>query len=266
MTSPRALRCLGFPTGHNSTFHAGPERGPQKVWETLHNGAGNSTTERGLDLAERDGWQELEIVEVGGGAEGCETIRKAVAEHLERGHAVLSVGGDHAIAYPAISAHTDHYRDLTVLQLDAHPDLYDDFEGNTWSHASPFARLMEEGRVGRLVQVGIRTATEHQRAQAARFGVEILEAWRFDEALELAFAAPLYVSLDLDVFDPAHAPGVSHHEPGGLTPRQVFDLLHRLPPLVGADLVELNPERDHADMTAALAAKCAKELLAKMLE
>lgn len=258
------IHCLGFPTGHNSSFDDGPSEGPAKAWQVLFNGAGNLTTERGLDLGERLDWQELRTVPVLGGAAGFAAVRNAVEAELEAGHRVLSVGGDHAIAYPVLAAHGQQFEDLTVLQFDAHPDLYENFDDNPYSHASPFARLLEEGHVARLVQVGIRTATAHQRQQADRYGVEIFEPWRFEEFLELSLDSPLYVSLDLDAFDPAHAPGVSHHEPGGLTPRQVFDVLATLPPLVGADVVELNPRRDHADMTAALAAKCVKELVAKI--
>ncbi|MEM1249421.1 MAG: agmatinase family protein [Acidobacteriota bacterium] len=259
------IRCLGFPTGHNSSFDAGPSEGPARTWEVLFNGAGNLTTERGVELGERFDWQELRTVPVLGGAAGFAAVRQAVEAELEAGHRVLSVGGDHAIAYPVLAAHGEHHEALTVVQFDAHPDLYENFEDNPYSHASPFARLLEAGHIGRLVQVGIRTATRHQREQAERFDVQIFEPWRFDDFLDIVLEGPIYVSLDLDVFDPAHAPGVSHHEPGGLTPRQVFDALLGLPQLVGADVVELNPSRDHADMTAALAAKCVKELVAKIV-
>jgi arginase family enzyme len=122
---------------------------------------------------------------------------------------------------------------------------------------------MERGLATKLVQVGIRTMNAHQRAQVARFGVEsvemrTLESWRMPQ-----FAGPLYVSIDLDAFDPAFAPGVSHHEPGGLSPRQVINWVLALnAPLVGADVVELNPSRDQNGITAILAAKLVKELAA----
>jgi arginase family enzyme len=125
---------------------------------------------------------------------------------------------------------------------------------------------MEGGLVQRLVQVGIRTPNPHQREQARRFGVEVLEMkdWRGElPALE----GPLYLSLDLDVLDPAFAPGVSHHEPGGLSVREVLRILQGLEvPLVGADIVELNPLRDVAGVTAKVAAKLYKELVAQMLQ
>lgn len=152
---------------------------------------------------------------------------------------------------------------LQILHFDAHPDLYDSFQGNPRSHASPFARIMENGLASRLVQVGIRTLNRHQREQAQRFGVEIIEMREFDPASVPVLAAPFYVSIDLDGLDPAVAPGVSHHEPGGLGVRDVLRVLHaQRAPLVGADVVELNPDRDINGVTAVVAAKLVRELCA----
>ena len=110
--------------------------------------------------------------------------------------------------------------------MDAHPDLYDEFEGDRYSHACPFARIMDEQLADRLVQVGIRTMTEHQRAQARRFGVEVIEMRNIQGDLRVPLSTPVYVSIDVDALDPAFAPGVSHREPGGLSVRQLLSLLH----------------------------------------
>ena len=178
---------------------------------------------------------------------------------------MLSLGGDHAVTYPIMRAYAAKYPDLTIVQFDAHPDLYESLDGNRYSHACPFARIMEDGLVKRLVQVGIRTLNQHQREQAERYGVEIIEAWDIAD-LALTFDGPVYISLDLDVLDPAFAPGVSHHEPGGLSSRELLNLIKTLDAqIVGADVVELNPHRDLVNMTAMIAAKCTKELLARML-
>jgi arginase family enzyme len=125
---------------------------------------------------------------------------------------------------------------------------------------------MEERLADRLVQVGIRTLTGHQREQAERFGVEVkdLRTWR--DGSPLAFDMPVYLSLDLDALEPGLAPGVSHREPGGLTVRQVLGIIHSLEaPLVGADLVELNPSNDPSGLSAAVCAKLVKEIAAHML-
>ena len=107
----------------------------------------------------------------------------------------------------------------------------------------------------------------HQRRQAERFGVEVIEAWDWHRGRALELEGPLYLSLDLDVLDPAYAPGVSHHEPGGLSTRELLELIKQLPAeIVGADIVEYNPERDTHGMTAMVAAKLLKETIARMLE
>ena len=149
----------------------------------------------------------------------------------------------------------------TILHLDAHPDLYDAFEGDCVSHACPFARILEERLATRLVQVGIRAMTGHQRDQAARFKVEIIDmrAWAGGSCLILQ--GPVYLSLDLDALDPACAPGVSHPEPGGLTVRDALGLIQAAGDiLVGADIVELNPLQDVMGLTSRVAAKCVKEI------
>ena len=122
---------------------------------------------------------------------------------------------------------------------------------------------MEEGLAVRLVQIGIRTLTAHQREQAKKFGVEIYDATRWSEAPLESVGAPLYLSIDLDVLDPAYAPGLSHPEPGGLSTREVLSLIRRLPcPVSGADIVEYNPKNDVRDLTARVAAKMIKEVVA----
>lgn len=126
---------------------------------------------------------------------------------------------------------------------------------------------MEEDLCDRLVQVGIRTLNPYQRQQADKFGVEQIEMRHFKDKIgQLRFHRPLYISLDMDGIDPAFAPGVSHHEPGGLNVREVLDLLHAIDvPIIGADIVEYNPHRDPVGITAALAAKLTKEILELLL-
>jgi arginase len=179
---------------------------------------------------------------------------------------LLSLGGDHSVTYPIVKAVSKKYGRLNILHLDAHSDLYDQFEGNRFSHACPFARIMEEGLASRLVQVGIRTMNTHQREQADRFGVEVYEMKNLAAYQQVKFEGPVYISLDMDAIDPAYAPGVSHHEPGGLTSREVIAMLQNVKGrVVGADLVEFNPTRDASGITAMLAGKLFKELLDVLL-
>ena len=169
------------------------------------------------------------------------------------------------MTHPLVRAAAARYPGLSLLHLDAHPDLYPDFGDDPRSNASPMARIMEEGLVSRLVQVGIRTANQAQRAQAQRSGVEMVEMKDLAQGFQPCFDGPVYISLDLDVLDPAFAPGVSHPEPGGLSTREVIGLIQTLEgDLVGADLVECNPLRDVNGLTALVGAKLLKELAARM--
>jgi arginase len=202
-----------------------------------------------------------------GGASGFMAIEETIAAILHHHRRPLILGGDHAIIYPILRAVCAHHGPVNILHFDAHPDLYDELDGNRLSHASPFARIMEQGLAKKVVQVGIRTLNAHQKEQAQRFGVKIHEMKSFDsESFLLPFDGPLYLSFDMDTLDPAYAPGVSHFEPGGLSVRQVLSIFHRLSvPVVGADIVEYNPRRDLHQMTAMVGAKLVKEIAGKML-
>lgn len=271
--SPTSLTYIGFkktntmikivsvPFDEKSSFQKGSRMAPQKILETLHSGAMNLYAEKGISI-------ENEILEVKTPERiydyaDIEVILKA---QLEGNYKVLSLGGDHSITFPIVKAHHHKYGKFDILHIDAHTDLYDNYEGDKYSHACPFARIMETGFVNRLVQVGIRTLNTHQREQAKKFDVEIHEMQNLDFSKISKFENPLYISLDMDAFDPAFAPGVSHHEPGGLTSRQVLELIQNLDvEIIGADIVEYNPNKDVNDMTAYLAAKLLKEIVAKMM-
>jgi len=157
------------------------------------------------------------------------------------------------------------YGPVNILHFDAHPDLYDEYEGNRFSHACPFARIMDERLAKRLVQVGIRTLNAHQAAQAKKFKVTMVQMSAFDPATVPIPKGPTYITIDLDALDPAFAPGVAHREPGGLSVRDVIHVLHRVQgPVVGADIVELRPASDLDGVTAVVASKLLKELAGLM--
>lgn len=262
---PAKAALLGAPHDANSSFLRGPALAPARIRETFHNGSSNMTTERGVVL-DKGGWIDAGDVAVPPQPGDAPAITAAVSALREQGLRVLVLGGDHSITYPVIRATAAHRDPFTILHIDAHPDLYDELDGNRYSHACPFARIMEAGLAARLVQVGIRTLNAHQQAQAERFGVEMIDMAAWGRGERPAIDGPVYISLDLDGLDPAFAPGVSHHEPGGLTSREVLDLIHALPgPIIGADIVEYNPTRDVSGMTAAVAVKFVKELLGRML-
>jgi agmatinase len=193
-------------------------------------------------------------------------IESAVSEMLENDARPVSLGGDHSISYPIVKALANRYPGLTIFHFDAHPDLYDEFEGSRVSHACPFARIMEARLAKRLVQVGIRTMVRHQREQAEKFGVDVVEMRSMPAYDRLKVAGPVYISFDMDVLDPAFAPGVSHREPGGISVREAIAHLHAIEgEIVGADIVEYNPVQDISGLTANVAGRILKEILGRMI-
>ncbi len=200
-------------------------------------------TELGAELGRDIIVEDLGDLPLREAAGDFDIIRSAAAT---KGATPIFLGGDHMVTFPLVAGLAEIHGPLNILHFDAHPDLYDDFEGDPLSHASPFARIMERGLARRLVQVGIRTLNNHCREQARRFGVEMVEMRNFSPDTVPIPDAPLYVSIDMDALDPAFAPGVSHHEPGGLSVRDILAVLHRIDaPIVGADVVELNPDARH---------------------
>jgi arginase len=257
---------LGLPSDEHSSFICGAALAPPRIREVLHSGEANLSAENGMDLGVEPRFRDLGDLDLSGG-QSLLKIEAAAGQVLARGAHLLALGGDHALTYPLVKAHAAHYGPLNILHLDAHPDLYDEYEGDRYSHACPFARIMEEGLAACLVQVGIRAMNPHQRAQATRFGVEVVEMRHWQANYCPEFEGPIYLSLDLDVLDPAFVPGVSHHEPGGLSVRELLRLIYGLRgPILGADIVEFNPERDLGGLTAMVAAKLLKEIAACMIE
>ena len=251
----------GIQFDEKSSFQKGPKLAPPLIREALHCGSINMFSENltSIDNSKIEDKGDFEII-------NYFDIEKITKTHLDSGAKVFTLGGDHSITFPIIKAHFEKYSKLDILHIDAHADLYDNFEGDPYSHACPFARIMENGLAVKLVQVGIRTLNAHQAEQAEKFNIEIHEMKNLDLSTIPKFKNPLYISLDMDGFDPAFAPGVSHHEPGGLTSRQVIDLIQSIETeVIGADIVEYNPNRDFQNMTAFLAAKMMKEIVAKMM-
>jgi arginase len=266
-SAPARLRLIGLPYDSSSSFLRGPAEAPAAIRAALESSHWNSWTELGHDLAANDVMSDAGDVLLSAGPRARDEIESAVAEVLAGGWRPLALGGDHSVTYPLIRAMSRSYPALTVLHLDAHPDLYDEFEGDRFSHACPFARIMEEGLASRLVQVGIRTLNPQQRRQAQRHGVELIDMRSWEAGVRPRVEGPVYLSVDLDVLDPAFAPGVSHREPGGLSVRDVLSIIQQLSgTLAGADVVEYNPRQDMGGVTAVVAAKIVKEIAGRMLE
>lgn len=209
--------------------------------------------------------------------EAHRAIEARAAELHGAGARVLGLGGDHSVALPLLRAAARRHGPLSLLQLDAHIDTWDSYFGARVTHGTIFRRAAEEGALDarRSVQIGLRGsmyAPEDYEENAA-LGFRTLLARDFDErgvagALALAgsvLRSPVYVSLDIDVLDPAFAPGTGTPEAGGLTSRELLALLRGLAPtgldVVAADVVEVCPPYDPAGQTATAAANAAYDLV-----
>src|SRR6266852_5451606 len=238
---------LGVPFDANSSWLRGAAGAPPIIRVAFSSNSSNSWTETGVDLSSEGSYCDAGDLKFTF-KEPFPAIEARVGELLDKGLRPVCLGGDHSITLPIVRAFGEHIPGLTILHFDAHPDLYDELEGNRLSHACPFARIMEEGAAKRLIQIGIRTVNGHQCEQARKFGVEMVEM------------------RDMHALDPAFAPGISHREPGGMSTREALAHIQAITgKIAGADIVEYNPAQDHTQITATVAAKLLKETLGKMV-
>jgi agmatinase len=260
------IAIIGIPYDDKSCYLKGAAEGPEAIRAASTGKAINPWTELGINLEEDVVMVDMGNMEVSGDfPKVAASIEKVILDILDKGAVPIVLGGDHSISYPVVKAFSRRYSPLSILHFDAHPDLYDELYGDRFSHACPFARIMEQGCADSLVQVGIRAATGEQRERALRHQIKMIDMKDIRKILKLDFSDHLYISFDMDALDPAFAPGVSHPEPGGLSTRQVIDIFHALQgDIVGMDVVELNPDRDPSGITAAAAVKIIKEVAGKV--
>ena len=194
------------------------------------------------------------------------------------------LGGDHTIAWPDAAGVAQHLGQgrVSMIHFDAHADTGDVTFGSLVGHGQPMRRLIESGalRGDRFLQIGLRgywpepETLAWMAAQGMRsYEMTEIVARGLDECLTEAFATAtddcdgVFLSVDIDVCDPGHAPGTGTPEPGGLTARQLLDAVRRIAyelPVVGVDVVEVSPPYDHADITSALANRVVLEVLSGM--
>jgi agmatinase len=269
---------LGIPFDSGVTYRPGARFGPQGV----RNG---SRLLRGYHPAlDVSPFQVQQVADAGDVAcnpfdigEAISQIEAAADEVLDSAAHLLSIGGDHTIALPLLRAMHRRHGPVALLHFDAHLDTWDTYFGAAYTHGTPFRRAWEEGLLleDRATHVGIRGPlfSPEDLVDDARFGFEIVSAMDLDDGGAAVAAdrirarlsdAPVYVSIDIDVLDPAFAPGTGTPEAGGLSSRELLAILRGLVGmnLVGADIVEVAPPFDHAEVTAVAAAHVAYELLA----
>jgi agmatinase len=276
---PRArVAVLGVPFDAGVTYRPGARFGPaairaaSKLLRAYH---------QAIDV---EPWLVHQVADAGDLApnpfdivEAIATIESGGRQALEHADYLLGIGGDHTIALPLLRLARERHGPIALVHFDAHLDTWDTYFGAAYTHGTPFRRAFEEGLLaeGRSAHVGIRGSIfgKQDLVEDAGMGFEITStidvAQRGVEAAVQRIRArvgdsPIYVSIDIDVLDPAHAPGTGTPEPGGLTTREVMLILRGMAglPIVGGDVVEVAPPYDHAELTALAASNLAYELLA----
>lgn len=261
----RPLVFAGLPDDSRSSFLRGPAAAPARIRAAYDGRCYNATTESEVDL--RGAVTDLGDLPSGSSwEETARTYRTCAEEQLRAGKIPFFAGGDHAVSVPIFEALAVLERPVHLVHVDAHPDLYPELDGDPHSHACMAARALEMPHIVRVTQLGIRTMNATQREIADGHGDRyvMLEAMQLEPSLGHPPSVPegalVYLTIDMDGIDPAFAPGVSHPVPGGLTSRQVLDLIRNARwELCGMDVVELNPERDEGDRTAVLAGRILHE-------
>mgnify|MGYP000611990223 FL=1 len=206
-------------------------------------------------------------------------IEDGVDELLDDGMKLVTLGGDHTIAYPILKSLHKKHGPITVIHFDAHLDTWDTYFGAPLTHGTPFRRASEEGFIDleSCLHVGIRGPlyADTDLSDDKKLGFEVVTSIDMDKLgiegvikrmLARVGNKPVYVSIDVDVLDPAFAPGTGTPEMGGLSSREMLALLRALETvnLVGADIVEVSPQYDSAQITGFAAAHMAYELITLM--
>lgn len=256
------LYFIGIGDDSQSSYLRGAAEAPNMIRQSFDGNCYSSVTESGIDLngCVYDSGNLLPE------ETGFAFYTNAIERILKGGKKLFVAGGDHAVTIPVVEAFRVLGKPIHYIQFDAHSDLYPSFEGSRISHACTGARLAEMSHVSKMVLVGIRYMHPCQQevADLHKSKIQIVSARDISTDLPDWLGRdpgiPVYVSIDMDGFDPAYAPGVSHPVPGGLTPRQVLNLIHQAEwDLVGMDVVETNPLRDINNQTSILAGKLLHE-------
>ncbi len=252
---------LGIPYDASSSYRPGCRMGPNAIRDLAV--SLNTCTERGVDLLELDAMDCGNLNLSNRVKHAFAEIEAYVSHLLELDSVPIMLGGDHSITMPCFEATLKRYPNLKLLYFDAHPDLYPDYDGDPYSHACSTYHIanLDDMNGDRITQVGIRASTPSQQALAKQAGIETIFAWDVDGFIYES-DDPVYLSFDIDVLDPAHAPGCGNPVPGGISSRQTFQLIQSIKaPIVAMDLVEVNLLLDPHGITALAAARVVIECL-----
>jgi agmatinase len=256
---------LGVPLDITSSFRTGSWDAPQAV-RAASQGLEDYSPQMDRDLGECAFYDAGDLLLPLGNLQAC-LSRIGQACRLIAGDSKIPfmLGGEHLVTLPAVQTMASYFPGLVVLQFDAHADLRDNYLGESLSHATVLRRICEVVGSGSVYQFGIRSGTrdEFQYGHAHTNFFPFEAAGRLRSCLPGLKERPVYVTMDIDIVDPAYAPGTGTPEPGGIQPVEVFEILTMLQELqvVGLDIVELAPAYDPSGITAMLVAKMAREAL-----
>lgn len=260
---------VGVPMDFTCSFRPGTRFGPGKVREVSY-GIEDFSFYQQSSLLDKHYFDcgDLDLP-IGMVEESLEIIRKAAGEIYDDEKLPIFIGGEHLISAPIMQTAYQRYgKDLVILHFDAHADLREDYLGRANSHATALRRTLDRVPGDNLYQFGIRSGTREEFAYAKQhthfYPFEVYAPLK--SILSEISGRPMYITLDIDVVDPAYANGTGTPEPGGITSKELFDalLLLKYENIIGFDMVEVSPPYDHSDRTAVLGAKLVRELILMM--
>lgn len=279
---PTDIAVVGIPFDTGVSYRPGARFGPEHV-------RASSRLLRPYNPAQDfAAWDTVQVADAGDIAPNPFNLRKAVdeveaaaTELGERAQQILTIGGDHTIAYPLIKALNKKHGPVAVLHFDAHLDTWDTYFDEPITHGTPFRRASEEGLIDQTASMHIGTRgplygkgdlEDDERLGFAIVTSEFVEEHGVAAAIERMRTRigdkPLYISVDIDVLDPSHAPGTGTPEAGGLTSRELLRMIRALADLniVGADVVEVAPAYDHAQVTGIAASHVLYDIMTAMAQ
>lgn len=261
---------VGVPMDYTVSFKPGTRFGPQAI-RTASLGLEEYSVYLDRNLKEKKYYDFGDLILPYGNVEkSLDIIGNAAKEILDDGKKPLFLGGEHLISAPVIKEVYKKYGDeLVVLHFDAHTDLRTEFFGEENSHATVLRKASEFVNNKNMYHFGIRSGIkeefEFSYKNTNMFLFDVVEPLK--SVLEYIKSKPIYITWDIDVLDPAYAPGTGTPEPGGITSKEAFNAIHILKDLnvVGMDLVEVSPDYDHSGITSILAAKLIRESILSFL-